>query len=275
VRGRVGGSPGVGRSRTPGDLVAVTALVALVLSGCGAGGDGLPAQAEQEERVAAQVAPDRPIPRVLRGVIPETGPDVVRPDPARDEAEPLPEPPALRTLAAVEVEGWRGPGDLPFYVTLRTPGDASYLHTRIGRQGFDLAARKQDHVLIQYPCTSCHEGVTLMADRIPDAHRNIQPLHPSTTGATCSTCHVSEAVERLHVPGEGTTTMDHAYRLCAECHSPQVRDWAAGVHGKRLEGWTGRRVLMNCADCHDPHSPGLAPRVPYPGPRLPAGGGER
>jgi hypothetical protein len=257
-----------------GGLGAASLVVGLAVAGCGGAGGEPRAETREDEVTAARVVQERPLPSVLRGVIPDPGPDVVRPDPARDDLEPLPESPTLRTLAAVEVEGWRGPGDTPFYVTLRTPGDATHLRTDIGRQGFDLAARKQDRVLIQYPCTSCHEGVTLMADRIPDAHRNIQPLHPSTTGATCATCHVSEAVERLHVPGVGTTTMDHAYRLCAECHSPQVRDWAAGVHGKRLEGWSGRRVLMNCADCHDPHSPGLVPRIPYPGPRLQGAGGE-
>jgi len=271
---RSGGARPTGIAARLGLLTGLSALLGLGLMGCGGNDDGLGAEEGGGEPSAVNAGQDRPLPRVLRGVVPEPGPDVVRPDPARDDVEPLPEPPALRTLAAAEVEGWTGPGGLPFHVTRRTPGDASHLHTRIGPQGFELAARKQDQVLIQYPCTSCHEGVTLMADRIPDAHRNIQPLHPSTTGATCSTCHVSEAVERLHVPGEGSTTMDHAYRLCAECHSPQVRDWAAGVHGKRLEGWSGRRVLMNCADCHDPHSPGLAPRIPYPGPRLPGTGGE-
>jgi nitrate/TMAO reductase-like tetraheme cytochrome c subunit len=112
-----------------------------------------------------------------------------------------------------------------------------------------------------------------MAERIPDAHRNIQPLHPSATGATCSTCHVPAAVERLVLPEGGTVSMDQAYRLCAQCHAPQLRDWAGGTHGKRLEGWAGRRVVMNCADCHDPHNPALERRTPFPGPQLPTTGG--
>jgi hypothetical protein len=67
--------------------------------------------------------------------------------------------------------------------------------------------------------------------------------------------------------------LDHAYRLCAECHSPQVTAWAAGAHGKRLDGWRGRRVVMGCAECHDPHRPSLEQRIPFRSPTLPSGGG--
>jgi hypothetical protein len=66
--------------------------------------------------------------------------------------------------------------------------------------------------------------------------------------------------------------LDQAYRLCAQCHFAQVDAWAGGAHGKRLDGWQGRRVVMSCADCHDPHRPVIPQRVPYPGPRLPTKG---
>lgn len=208
-----------------------------------------------------------------QGVVPGPGEDPVLPDPADPTVPPPPEPPGIRTVAADPAQVWTGPGDRPFEVTLRTPADPAHLSVRIGQRTFALPARTSGPALVQYPCTSCHEGVVLMAERIPDAHRNIQPVHPSTTGATCSTCHVPDSVQRLTVPGGGTVTMDHAYQLCAQCHAPQVRDWAAGAHGKRLEGWSGRRVVMNCADCHDPHSPAVPRRVPFPGPQLPRAGG--
>jgi hypothetical protein len=188
---------------------------------------------------------------------------------------PAPEPEGIRVLDAETVRGWTGPGDRPFEVTRRTPGHVAHLHRVIGRRTFVLSAREPAEVLIQYPCTSCHEGAVLMADRIPDAHRNIQPRHPSTTAFQCSTCHVSELVQLLSLPDGSTTTMDHAYQLCSKCHYSEVRDWAAGVHGKRLEGWFGRRVVMNCADCHDPHNPALALRIPFAGPAPPRTGGSR
>ena len=106
-------------------------------------------------------------------------------------------------------------------------------------------------------------------DRIGDAHQNIRPVHPKATGAVCSTCHAAENVERLVVKTNERPTLDHSYQLCAKCHFSQVEAWAGGGHGKRLDGWQGRRVVMGCTDCHDPHSPALVPRVPFPGPTLP------
>jgi hypothetical protein len=220
-----------------------------------------------------EVRPDAGAPPVPEGVVPAHGTDPVGPDPAPAGGTAAPEPPALRTLAADTVRGWVGPAGRPFEVALRTPGSEAHLHTRIGQETFALPGRVSNRTLIQYPCTSCHEGVVVMADRIVDAHRNIQPVHPTMTGATCATCHVADSVQRLTVPGGATVSMDHAYRLCAQCHSSETRDWAAGAHGKRLEGWRGRRIVMNCTDCHDPHRPAIQPRIPYPGPRLPRTGG--
>ena len=58
------------------------------------------------------------------------------------------------------------------------------------------------------------------------------------------------------------------------CHFTETDAWAAGGHGKRLDGWRGRRVVMGCADCHDPHDPAPRPRTPFAGPHLPASGAE-
>ncbi len=213
------------------------------------------------------------LPAELTGVVPVPGEDPVLPDPAPPSDRPLPEAPGLRMLAADTVVGWTGPGGVPFEVSRRTPAEGAHLNSRIGRRNFSLQARLSGRTLVQYPCTSCHEGVVEMADRVEDAHRNIQPLHPSSTGGTCSTCHLPDSVQRLAIPAEASVTMDHSYRLCAQCHFSELESWAGGTHGKRLEGWAGRRVVMNCTDCHDPHSPSLESRIPFPGPNLPGAGG--
>jgi hypothetical protein len=110
--------------------------------------------------------------------------------------------------------------------------------------------------------------MVLADQRIADAHQNIKPLHPAQTGAVCSTCHAPDNVEFLALKSDDRVTLDHAYRLCAQCHFSQAEAWAGGAHGKRLDGWQGRRVVMGCADCHDPHKPALEPRIPFRAPQI-------
>jgi hypothetical protein len=183
----------------------------------------------------------------------------------------------LRMVPADTVQGRSGPSGEPLQVALRRPDVAEGHSRRIGMETFQIALRIRTPDRTQYPCTSCHVagGVVVTPERIEDAHRDIQPVHPAETGATCGTCHAADQVDRLVLFSGERLTLDHAYRLCAQCHFTQVNDWAVGAHGKRLDGWRGPRIIMGCADCHDPHSPALEARVPYPGPHLPArtGGG--
>jgi len=196
------------------------------------------------------------------------------PESASDEPVPPPtapaglEPQALESVATEPVDVRAGPGDMPFEVVLRTPELGPTHARRIGTKTFQIALRSAE--LTQYPCTSCHTPgqVIISADRIADAHQNVQAVHPSDAGGQCGTCHLPDNVERLRLPGGQTATLDQAYRLCSQCHFSQVDAWAGGAHGKRLDGWQGRRVLMGCTDCHDPHQPVTPQRIPFPGPRL-------
>jgi hypothetical protein len=180
------------------------------------------------------------------------------------------EPGGLRTVAADTVIGRTGPGGKSFEVALRSSGEATHLTRPFGARSFDLGLRVRQRELGQYPCASCHVGTGFApdVDRAADAHRNVQPTHPRETGATCVTCHATEDVSKLALGSGERATLDHAYRLCAQCHSPQVEAWAAGAHGKRLDGWQGRRVVMGCADCHDPHHPATEKRIPFDPPRI-------
>jgi hypothetical protein len=186
---------------------------------------------------------------------------------ARDS---LLQPGALRTVLAAPVTGWKGPGGRPFEVQLRTADPASATTRRFGTITLRTSARTRAADLGQYPCTSCHMGrrMLLNDDRIADAHQDITPVHPAQTGATCATCHLANDVEQLTLKSGERATLDHAYRLCAQCHFSQAEAWAGGGHGKRLDGWQGRRVVLGCADCHDPHNPALQSRLPFRAPRL-------
>lgn len=209
------------------------------------------------------------------GCVPDASPGETAPDTvASVRAEP-PEPPIVRTLVAVPVSGFAGPGGRPFETSSRTSGSDAQLHRPIGMRVFDLPLRRPATSLRQYPCATCHQGAASKARNGEPGHDNIQPEHPAFSAGVCATCHVSGAVDRLALAGGATATLDHAYRLCAQCHFAQADAWAAGAHGKRLVGWAGRRVVMSCADCHDPHRPGAEPRLPFPGPsiRRTSGGG--
>ena len=180
------------------------------------------------------------------------------------------EPGALGTVFAAPVDGWKGPGDQPFEVTLRTADPASALSRRFGTNTMGTSLRARTPDLGQYPCTSCHLGrrMILADDRVADAHENIKSIHPVQTGGICSTCHAPDNVELLALKSGERASLDHTYRLCAQCHFSQAESWAGGAHGKRLDGWQGRRVVMGCADCHDPHAPALEPRIPFRAPQI-------
>lgn len=180
------------------------------------------------------------------------------------------QPGELRTVATAPVLNFTGPGGKPFEVQLRTEDPSTANERRFGTITLRNSARVRSPALGQYPCTSCHlgRGMVLRDARITDAHQDIKPDHPKQTGATCATCHAPDNVELLALKNGERATLDHAYRVCAQCHFAQAEAWAGGGHGKRLDGWQGRRVVMGCADCHNPHHPALEPRIPFRAPQL-------
>lgn len=201
---------------------------------------------------------------------PAPGADTLRPDTGQAAAAFAArlEPGALATVQATPVDHWKGPGDRAFEVAGRTSEREAGQSRRFGSITLQTALRTRS--LGQYPCTSCHLGrKVVMADqRIAHTHEDIQPVHPAQTGAVCSTCHAADDVELLPLREGGRATLDQSYRLCAQCHFQQVEAWAGGGHGKRLDGWEGRRVVMGCGDCHDPHKPAIEPRVPFRAPHI-------
>ncbi|MEX1184897.1 MAG: hypothetical protein WEF86_16950 [Gemmatimonadota bacterium] len=226
-------------------------LVALAL---GCGGAGEPEQQQAPEPASAVEAVDTSI---------------------ATPADTLRQPGALRGVDARAATGRPAPDERPFETTIRTTAERGYLSRQIGMQTFDIALRSD--VISQPACTSCHlpTGDIVTAERTADAHANIQPAHPAEGGATCITCHAPDNVAALMLRTGETVGLDQAYRLCAQCHFRQVDEWRGGAHGKRLDGWQGRRVIMGCADCHDPHRPAITQRIPFPGPRLPPKGHEQ
>ncbi len=180
------------------------------------------------------------------------------------------EPGMLAVVQAVPVKGWTGPDGKPFEVALRSAAPEAGHSRQFGTTDLPIALRSRAAAISQYPCTSCHQGrkVVLANERISDAHNNIKPVHPDRTGAVCSTCHSADDVELLTLKSGERATLDESYRLCGQCHFPEAGAWAGGGHGKRLDGWQGRRVVMACTDCHDPHKPAVPVRIPFRAPQL-------
>lgn len=180
------------------------------------------------------------------------------------------EPGQLGTVVADVVQGWKGPGDQPFSVTLRTMKPKTALFRHFGTVTMLTSMRERTPDLDQYPCTSCHlgRGTVLKDERKPDAHANLKASHPVQIGGLCATCHSAANVEQLTLKTGEHVSLDHTYRVCAQCHFQQVEQWAGGAHGKRLDGWAGRRVVMGCSDCHDPHKPAIGSRTPFRAPHI-------
>lgn len=190
--------------------------------------------------------------------------------PGQADSVSLLQPGQLGMVSAAPVTNWAGPGGNPFEVQLRTDDRATVNARPFGTITLRNSARVRSPGLGQYPCTSCHLGrrMVLRDQRIADAHQDIRPDHPVQTGGACVTCHAADNVELLALKNTERATLDHAYRVCAQCHFSQAESWAGGAHGKRLDGWQGRRVVMGCADCHDPHHPALERRLPFRAPQL-------
>jgi hypothetical protein len=201
---------------------------------------------------------------------PPPGVPLVQVDSATAARNAALEPGVLSTVQATPVLRWKGPDQRPFEVALRSAAPEAGHSRTFGTITLPIALRTRGAGISQYPCTSCHQGkkVVMANQRIADAHNNIRPVHPAQTGAVCSTCHLADNVELLTLMSGEHATLDEGYRLCAQCHFRQVESWAAGAHGKRLDGWQGRRVVMACADCHDPHSPAIQARIPFRAPQL-------
>jgi hypothetical protein len=183
-------------------------------------------------------------------------------------------PSALSGVVVQPVQGaWTGPGGRPFYLAVRSRSDADYRYRQIGRSTWYLGLRLTPPPLASDACVSCHGAQGLVDGRrggdAEEVHQNIRPVHPEQAGAECLACHSAENPGRLRTGRGETVELDHAYQLCAQCHFRQVESWSYGAHGKRLVGWRGRRVVMGCADCHDPHAPGTESRPPYAGVQLP------
>jgi hypothetical protein len=122
-----------------------------------------------------------------------------------------------------------------------------------------------------FPCTGCHASLPVNRTRreLQEMHGDIVLKHDEQH-RWCLDCHDATNRDVLHLASGEPVPFDESYRLCGQCHGEKLRDWRAGVHGRRVGEWNGHKRYLLCAHCHNPHQPRFTPLAPKPAPRPPA-----
>ncbi len=142
---------------------------------------------------------------------------------------------------------------------------ALLLAAQAARAGGETAERGERLVQAQpppfndgiYPCSSCH------AEQPPNPERRKLQFHDEqqlvfshdAEHHWCLDCHDLKNRDVLHLTSGAPVPFSESYRLCGQCHGDKLRDWRAGVHGKRVGRWDGEKTYFLCVNCHNPHSP--------------------
>ena len=123
-----------------------------------------------------------------------------------------------------------------------------------------------------FPCTDCHVEEDLPVNprrrRMRFAHQEIVLKHDEEN-RWCLDCHDAEDRDQLHLAGGEPLPFEESYRLCGQCHGDKLRDWRAGVHGRRTGRFDGEKSYLLCVHCHDAHDPAFRPIAPMPAPEPP------
>ncbi len=122
---------------------------------------------------------------------------------------------------------------------------------------------------VRVACATCH---SLKRDAtVPEKTTDLGEVHAGLSfdhgDVPCASCHAARAGEQpwLHLADGRLLPTSEAKQLCAQCHGPQARDWAAGAHGGMDGHWDlsrGGRTRNHCVDCHDPHVPAFQAVMP-------------
>jgi Cytochrome c7 and related cytochrome c len=123
-----------------------------------------------------------------------------------------------------------------------------------------------------FPCSECHNEADLPPNptrrTLVDAHDEIALKHDEEN-RWCLDCHDTGNRDRLHLASGELVPFEESYRICGQCHGEKLRDWRAGVHGRRIGEWNGAKQYLLCVHCHSPHQPRFKSLVPKPAPRRP------
>lgn len=147
-----------------------------------------------------------------------------------------------------------------------------------------------------FPCDDCHEGEPNTNVRVlEDEHEDLSLQHGGGRYWCYDACHTPGKMNVLSSLRGEPIPFNKAYLLCGQCHFQRQKDWYFGGHGKRagawenprqipvtydellvedresIGTWQGERVIHNCTDCHNAHSPSIKPFKPSPPPQARSG----
>jgi len=121
-----------------------------------------------------------------------------------------------------------------------------------------------------YPCSNCHAAMPVDRKRreLTMMHTDIVLKHDEEH-RWCLDCHDATNRDQLHLASGEPVPFEESYRLCGQCHGEKLRDWRAGVHGRRTGNWNGEKQYLLCVHCHSPHQPRFKAIAPKPAPKKP------
>jgi hypothetical protein len=120
-----------------------------------------------------------------------------------------------------------------------------------------------------FPCSQCHQGMP--ANRHPrklEMHQEIVLKH--MPDGWCFDCHNPDNRDKLRLANGKLISFEESYNLCGQCHGTILREWKAGLHGKRTGMWNGEKQYRLCVHCHWPHEPRFKQLKPLPPPARPS-----
>lgn len=122
-----------------------------------------------------------------------------------------------------------------------------------------------------FPCSTCHQSMPTNRTRriLSGMHEEIVLKHDEQH-RWCLDCHDAGNRDSLHLASGEPVSFEESYRLCGQCHGEKLRDWKAGVHGRRTGSWNGAKSYLLCAHCHNPHQPRFRAIRPEPAPQRPS-----
>jgi hypothetical protein len=136
-------------------------------------------------------------------------------------------------------------------------------------QKYDIAVAPPPFTEGIFPCSNCHNDIEPNPHKrkLVDMHDSISAIfNHDSANRWCLDCHDLKNRDYLRLASGTLISFDESYKLCGQCHGEKLRDWKAGVHGKRTGYWNGKKQYLLCVNCHSPHSPHFKPIKPLPPP---------